>query len=115
MFPRTEPTGLKHGTVTVIEDGVAFEVTTFRIEAGYGDHRRPDTVVFVTDIESDLARRDFTMNAMAMTADERLIDPFGGARDLKAGLLRCVGDPMLRFEEDALRLLRASGSPPSTA
>ena len=106
LFERTEPTGMRHGTVTVIVDGTPFEVTTFRVESGYADHRRPDSVTFVKSLVNDLSRRDFTMNAMAMTADGELIDPFGGADDLEAGVLRSVGDPQTRFEEDALRLLR---------
>lgn len=106
IFERTEPTGIQHGTVTVIMEGMAFEVTTFRTETGYADRRRPDSVSFIADVEGDLARRDFTINAMAMTADGDLIDPFGGAADLAAKVLRCVGDPLRRFDEDALRLLR---------
>lgn len=107
LFERTEPTGLAHGTVTVILKGKPFEVTTFRTESGYSDGRRPDAVRFIDDIEQDLARRDFTVNAMALAKDGRLVDPFGGRRDLENRILRAVGDPRLRFEEDALRMLRA--------
>lgn len=106
LFERAEPTGLQHGTVTVIAEGVPFEVTTFRSESGYSDNRRPDEVRFIDDIREDLSRRDFTMNAMALSRELNLLDPFGGKRDLEDGLLRCVGDPALRFAEDALRMLR---------
>ena len=102
--------GLKHGTVTVILDSSACEVTTFRTEGTYTDHRRPDTVTFVTDVNDDLSRRDFTVNAMAAAPSAgggyTLIDPFGGREDLKNGILRCVGEPEKRFSEDALRILR---------
>lgn len=98
--------GEKHGTVGVItEDGVV-EITTFRTEGTYADNRHPDKVDFVTDIRQDLARRDFTVNAMAYSPKRGLIDPFGGAEDLKNRCLRCVGDPETRFREDALRILR---------
>ncbi|MBP1999573.1 tRNA nucleotidyltransferase (CCA-adding enzyme) [Paenibacillus shirakamiensis] len=107
MFERTVPTGMQHGTVTVIMDQIPFEVTTFRKETGYEDHRRPSEVEFVQDVEQDLKRRDFTMNAMAMDRAGRLIDPFGGRKDIKEGLVRCVGKADERFEEDALRMLRA--------
>jgi tRNA nucleotidyltransferase (CCA-adding enzyme) len=107
LFERTLPTGLKHGTVTVMEKGEPFEVTTFRREASYSDGRRPDDVVFVPDLKEDLARRDFTFNAMALGSDEQLVDPFGGEDALRAGVVACVGEPSERFEEDALRMLRA--------
>ena len=98
--------GLKHGTVGVVtEDGVV-EITTFRTEGGYLDARHPDWVRFVRDVKEDLARRDFTVNAMAYSPRRGLCDPFGGQEDLKKGLLRAVGDPVLRFREDALRILR---------
>ena len=98
--------GEKHGTVGVVtEDGVV-EITTFRKEGAYGDNRHPDRVEFVTDIRQDLARRDFTVNAMAWSPKRGLQDPFGGEQDLKQGILRCVGDPETRFREDALRILR---------
>lgn len=100
-------TGLKHGTVTVLEEGEPIEVTTFRTEGNYSDGRRPDSVAFVSNIEYDLARRDFTVNAMAYSPVRGLCDPFGGQTDLKRNLLRCVGDPDTRLQEDALRILRA--------
>lgn len=98
--------GLKHGTVSVVTDGQVLEITTFRKEGGYQDNRRPGWVEFVSDIETDLARRDFTINAMAYAPDTGLVDPFGGEEDLRRGILRCVGDAAQRFEEDALRILR---------
>jgi tRNA nucleotidyltransferase/poly(A) polymerase len=102
------PTGIRHGTVTVHYKGHAFEVTTFRAEAGYTDGRRPDTVQFGVSIEEDLSRRDFTMNAAAWKLPEGpLLDPFGGAADIKAGLIRSVGNPEERFAEDGLRPVRA--------
>ena len=100
-------TGLKHGTVTVLLGGLPLEITTFRTESGYADHRHPDTVVFTPSLEEDLARRDFTVNAMAWSPARGLVDPFGGRADLERGLIRCVGDPKQRFDEDALRILRA--------
>lgn len=106
-FPRTVPTGVKHGTVTILTAGRAVEATTYRVEAGYSDHRRPDQVKFVSDLRDDLARRDFTINAMALAANGRLVDHFGGLRDLEDRIIRAVGDPAERFEEDALRMLRA--------
>lgn len=107
MFPETRPTGLRHGTVLVLMGSHPVEVTTFRAEGGYADHRHPDNVRFVGDLTEDLSRRDFTVNAMALSADGLLSDPFGGREDLKARLIRCVGEPERRFEEDALRMLRA--------
>ena len=104
---RVAETGLKHGTLTVIRDHVPYEITTFRIDGEYTDHRHPDSVAFVSDIAEDLARRDFTVNAMAYAPASGLIDLFGGREDLSAGVVRCVGKPVLRFEEDALRILRA--------
>ena len=103
---RTIPTGLKHGTVTVKSAGRPIEVTTYRKDGDYLDHRRPESVSFTTSLEEDLLRRDFTVNAMAMDLREQVRDPYGGLVDLKAGLLRCVGDAEQRFEEDALRILR---------
>lgn len=100
------PTGLKHGTVTVKSAGRPIEVTTYRKDGDYLDHRRPESVSFTTSLEEDLLRRDFTVNAMAMDLREQVRDPYGGLVDLKAGLLRCVGDAEQRFEEDALRILR---------
>ena len=98
--------GEKHGTVGVVTEEGVVEITTFRKEGAYGDNRHPDRVEFVTDIRQDLARRDFTVNAMAWSPERGLQDPFGGEQDLKKGILRCVGDPETRFREDALRILR---------
>lgn len=106
LFERTIPTGLKHGTVTVMLDGTPFEVTTYRTESGYEDFRRPAEVQFISVLEEDLRRRDFTMNAMAMDRHGAIRDPFGGREDLERGLLRCVGDAEERFREDALRMMR---------
>ncbi len=103
---RAEPTGLKHGTVTVKTPGGPVEVTTYRLDGAYRDHRRPESVTFTRSIDQDLGRRDFTVNAMAWNLRGELRDPFGGREDLGRGLLRCVGDPDRRFEEDALRILR---------
>lgn len=103
---RTVTVGAQHGTVAVLTDARTVEVTTFRTESGYADNRHPDAVTFVSDVRDDLARRDFTVNAMAYNEQEGLIDPFGGQADLKCGLLRCVGDAATRFSEDALRILR---------
>ena len=100
-------TGLKHGTLTVVLDHVPYEVTTFRVDGAYTDHRHPDSVTFVRDVREDLARRDFTVNAMAYHPQEGLVDAFGGQEDLRAGVIRCVGDAERRFDEDALRMLRA--------
>lgn len=100
------PTGLQHGTVTVKHGGELYEITTFRTEGAYSDGRHPDHVAFVPDVKEDLARRDFTINAMAYNAEEGLIDPFGGQNDLAAGIVRAVGEPQRRFEEDALRIQR---------
>ena len=106
---RTEqciPTGLQHGTVTIKYGGQLYETTTFRTEGSYTDGRHPDEVQFVPDVREDLARRDFTINAMAYNEAEGLVDPFGGQKDLQNGLLRAVGEPQQRFTEDALRILR---------
>ena len=100
------PTGLQHGTVTIKYGGQLYETTTFRTEGSYTDGRHPDEVRFVPDVREDLARRDFTINAMAYNAAEGLVDPFGGQKDLQNGLLRSVGEPQQRFTEDALRILR---------
>ena len=100
------PTGLQHGTVTVKYGGKLYETTTFRTEGSYSDGRHPDSVAFVPDVKEDLARRDFTINAMAYNEAEGLVDPFGGQKDLQNGLLRAVGEPQQRFTEDALRILR---------
>lgn len=104
---RIIPTGIKHGTQTVIKDGVHIEVTTFRKEGGYKDHRRPDSVSFTTFPYEDAARRDFTVNAMFYGINGEVLDFFGGQADLQKGIIRAVGAPGLRFEEDALRILRA--------
>ncbi len=101
------PTGLKHGTVTVIIDGEQYEITTYRIDGKYSDGRHPDSVIFTSNLIEDLSRRDFTINAMAYNPEKGLIDPFGGAEDIENGWIRCVGNPKDRFEEDALRMLRA--------
>ena len=101
------PTGLKHGTVTVVLGGSQYEITTFRADGRYSDNRHPESVEFVGRIESDLSRRDFTINAMAMDISGNIIDPFGGKEDISRKLIRCVGDPKKRFSEDALRILRA--------
>ncbi len=100
-------TGIKHGTVTVIVDDMPVEITTFRIETGYSDNRHPDRVDFTSKIEYDLSRRDFTVNAIAYSPINGLVDPFGGKEDIHKKLIRCVGNPDTRFGEDALRILRA--------
>ena len=100
------PTGLRHGTVTVRQDGLSVEVTTFRADGPYSDHRRPDTVYFSDSLAEDLARRDLTVNAMAMDVRGDITDLYGGRDDLRRGILRCVGDPDKRFDEDALRIMR---------
>jgi len=104
---RTILTGMKHGTVTLVLNGVNYEITTFRTETLYSDGRRPDSVVFTNNLYEDLSRRDFTVNAMAFNETEGLVDPFNGQEDLEKKVLRCVGDPSARFSEDALRMLRA--------
>lgn len=106
-FDKTIPTGLQHGTVTVLLGKTPYEVTTFRVDGTYENHRSPETVTFTEDICEDLSRRDFTMNAMAYHPKTGLCDPFGGREDIKKKLIRCVGDPLRRFDEDALRMLRA--------
>ncbi len=108
-FPKVIPTGLRHGTVTVLHRGGQYEVTTLRGEEAYSDGRRPDRVFFVRDIDQDLARRDFTVNAVAYDPlDDRMTDPFDGLGDMERGLLRAVGEPHERFNEDGLRVLRAA-------
>ncbi len=106
LFQKTLPTGIAHGTVTVMAAGLAIEVTTYRTEGEYIDHRRPNSVQFVGDLECDLERRDFTVNAMAYSPTRGLVDPFGGMADIAAGVIRCVGESEKRFCEDALRMLR---------
>lgn len=109
IFPRAIPTGIEHGTITVVGSGHHYEITTLRGEGTYSDGRRPDWVAFVDDITADLARRDFTVNAIAIDpTDGRLIDPFDGRADLKRRVLRAVGQPRERFAEDGLRVLRAA-------
>lgn len=107
IFPDSDPTGIRQGTITVKSGKRSAEVTTFRSESNYTDHRHPDSVMFVGDLVEDLRRRDFTVNSIAYSVDGVVVDPFGGRADLEAGILRCVGDPMVRFEEDALRMFRA--------
>ena len=108
-FKKVIPTGIQHGTVTVLSHGEHVEVTTFRTEGSYLDGRRPSTVEFKLDVREDLSRRDFTINAMAYDPlRRRLVDPFGGRRDLEGRVVRAVGDPMARFSEDGLRCLRAA-------
>lgn len=102
---KTFPTGLVHGTITLVYRGENVEITTFRLDGKYSDGRRPDRVTFSSDVVADLARRDFTVNAMAYDG-KKLVDPFGGRLDLKKRVIRCVGDPTVRFNEDALRILR---------
>ena len=106
-FRRTIPTGKQHGTITVLHRGKCIEVTTFRADGDYRDHRRPEQVTFVPDLKEDLRRRDFTMNAIAMDLRGELFDPFQGKKDIRDRIIRAVGDPVRRFEEDALRMLRA--------
>ncbi|MEG0941223.1 MAG: CCA tRNA nucleotidyltransferase [Oscillospiraceae bacterium] len=106
-FPYSRPTGIKHGTVTVREHGSDVEITTFRSDGEYSDHRRPKNVLFISDLKGDLERRDFTMNAIAVPLSGVIFDPFNGTDDIKRRTIRCVGDPNKRFNEDALRMLRA--------
>ena len=105
---RTVDTGIKHGTVSVILDGEQYEVTTYRIDGEYKDSRHPESVTFTENIEEDLRRRDFTMNAIAYSHRHGITDPYGGRSDTKAGIIRAVGEPKLRFTEDALRILRGA-------
>lgn len=107
LFPRTVDTGIQHGTVTVMEGKEGFEVTTYRIDGDYEDCRHPKEVTFTASLEEDLKRRDFTINAMAYNEAHGLIDIFGGIRDIQQKIIRCVGSPVHRFTEDALRMMRA--------
>ncbi|MFC7365609.1 MULTISPECIES: CCA tRNA nucleotidyltransferase [Bhargavaea] len=107
IFPKTADVGIAHGTVMVLDPSPPVEVTTYRTEGIYTDHRRPDHVEYVTSLREDLRRRDFTMNAIAIRGDGSLYDPFGGEEDIRRGIIRAVGDPDERFGEDALRMLRA--------
>ena len=104
---RVIETGIRHGTVTVLYKGVSTEITTFRVDGGYSDGRHPDSVSFSRDITDDLSRRDFTMNGIAYSPKHGFVDPFGGEDDIRAGIIRCIGDPDKRFGEDALRVVRA--------
>ncbi|WP_332648754.1 CCA tRNA nucleotidyltransferase [Lysinibacillus sp. 54212] len=107
IFTKTVDVGIEHGTVLVLDEGAPIEVTTYRTDGTYDDHRRPDSVVFVRSLKDDLERRDFTMNAIAMTASYEIIDYYGGISDIEQRLIRAVGQPQKRFQEDALRMLRA--------
>ena len=107
IFKKTVDTGIKHGTVTVLTSGASYEVTTYRLDGKYADYRHPDEVIFAADLKEDIKRRDFTVNAIAYHPNEGYIDFFGGKDDIKAGIIRGVGDPDERFSEDALRMLRA--------
>ena len=107
IFRRTVDTGIQHGTVTVMVKGQGYEVTTYRIDGEYSDGRHPDSVAFTPSLREDLKRRDFTINAMAYNGTTGLVDLFAGREDLKRGIIRCVGNPLERFGEDALRILRA--------
>ncbi|GAA3629850.1 CCA tRNA nucleotidyltransferase [Lactobacillus hamsteri] len=107
LFDKSIDTGIKHGTVTVLYNGESYEITTFRTESGYQDFRRPDHVTFVQNLDEDLKRRDFTINALAMNTDGEIVDLFDGLDDLHHQLIRAVGNPETRFHEDALRMMRA--------
>ena len=107
VFRRTVDTGIQHGTVTVMMGKEGYEVTTYRIDGEYSDGRHPNSVEFTPDLVEDLKRRDFTINAMAYNSHTGFVDKFGGVEDLQKGIIRCVGEPMDRFTEDALRILRA--------
>ena len=107
LFRRTIDTGIQHGTVTVMMHKVGYEVTTYRIDGQYEDHRHPTEVSFTSELREDMRRRDFTINAMAYSEEEGVVDYFEGQKDLERGVIRCVGNPMERFDEDALRVLRA--------
>ena len=106
LFERTFDTGIEHGTITVLLENEGFEVTTYRIDGKYEDHRHPAEVVFTRSLKEDLLRRDFTINAMAYNDSEGLVDIFGGMQDLNDQVIRCVGNAKERFTEDALRILR---------
>ena len=106
LFPKVIPTGIKHGTVTVMLSGEPYEVTRYRVDGEYHDHRRPDSVTFTEDFKEDLSRRDFTVNAIGYNPAMGICDPYGGEADIRAGIIRTVGDPDQRFSEDALRILR---------
>ena len=107
LFKRTIDTGLQHGTVTVLLEQEGFEVTTYRVDGKYEDGRHPSSVTYTVDLKEDLKRRDFTINAIAYNDREGLVDAFGGVKDIEDKVIRCVGDPRERFQEDALRMMRA--------
>lgn len=107
LFDKTVDTGIKHGTVTAMVAGEGFEITTYRTDGKYSDGRHPDSIFFRNDIKDDLGRRDFTINAMAMDINGKIVDPYDGLEDIKKGVIRCVGNPDERFSEDALRMMRA--------
>lgn len=107
IFKKTFDTGIAHGTITVLMDGVGYELTTYRIDGNYSDGRHPDSVSFSKNLSEDLCRRDFTVNAMAYSHNKGIVDLFGGRKDLQDGIIRAVGDAKKRFDEDALRMLRA--------
>ena len=107
IFKKTFDTGIAHGTVTVLMDGVGYELTTYRVDGNYSDGRHPDSVSFSKSLSEDLCRRDFTINAMAYSHNKGIVDLFGGRKDLQNGIIRAVGDAKKRFDEDALRMLRA--------
>ena len=107
IFKKTVDTGIQHGTVTVLWNRAGYEVTTYRIDGEYEDSRHPKEVQFTASLREDLRRRDFTINAMAYNEEAGLVDIFGGMEDIRAKKIRCVGDPMERFSEDALRMMRA--------
>ena len=107
LFGRTIDTGIQHGTVTVMRHGRGYEVTTYRVDGEYEDGRHPKEVTFTASLKEDLRRRDFTVNAMAYNEEDGLVDLFGGRQDLEQKIIRCVGEANERFEEDALRIMRA--------
>lgn len=107
IFKKTFDTGIAHGTITVLMDGIGYELTTYRIDGNYSDGRHPDTVSFSRNLSEDLCRRDFTINAMAYSHKRGIVDLYNGKEDLDSGIIRAVGDPNKRFDEDALRMLRA--------
>ena len=107
LFEKTLSTGIKHGTITVIINHYCVEVTTFRVDSSYTDHRRPDSVIFSRSLVEDLKRRDFTINSIAYHPTKGIIDPYNGQKDIATGIIRTVGDPIERFKEDSLRMLRA--------
>ena len=107
LFPGAIPTGKAFGTMTVLKDGFAYEITTYRVDGVYENHRKPESITFATHVEDDLKRRDFTINQLLMNQTGEIIDTFGGRLDLESKIIRTIGDPKTRFQEDALRLLRA--------